>query len=434
MSKKFLDIKNVGNFISKKEILYFEKEVKNHILNLEKCKGLGSEFTAWNNLPNLFSKKELKDIQKTSNFLSSNSEIVVVIGIGGSYLGAKAVINALSDNFNYLKNKKKNPLILFAGQNLSEDYLFELLGILKEKSFSVVVISKSGTTTEPAIAFRILKKLLEEKYGKNDLKNRIVVITDEKKGALKILSDKENYKKFIIPDDIGGRYSVLTAVGLLPIAIAGFDIEKLLLGAKNMCNLTKSDINFEKNPAAIYAVIRNILYKKGKKIEILVNYNPKLNFLSEWWKQLFGESEGKEKKGIFPANANFTTDLHSLGQYIQDGERTIFETVISVEETKHKLKIPFDIYNIDKLNYLYEKNIDEINKKAEEGTTKAHLDGGVPNIKISIDKIDEYSIGEIIYFFEKSCAISAYILGINPFNQEGVEEYKKNMFKLLGKK
>ncbi len=434
MSKKFLDIKNVGNFISKKEILHFEKEVKNHILNIENRKGVGNEFTAWNNLPNSFSKEQLKDIQKTSNFLSSNSEIVVVIGIGGSYLGAKAVIDALSDNFNYLKNNKKNPLILFAGQNLSEDYLFELLEILKEKDFSLVVISKSGTTTEPAIAFRILKKLLEEKYEKNDLKNRIVVITNEKKGALKILSDKENYKKFIIPDDIGGRYSVLTAVGLLPIAIAGFDIEKLLLGAKNMCNLTKSDIDFEKNPAAIYAVIRNILYRKGKKIEILVNYNPKLNFLSEWWKQLFGESEGKEKKGIFPANANFTTDLHSLGQYIQDGERTIFETVISVKETKHKLKIPFDIYNIDNLNYLYEKNIDEINKKAEEGTTKAHLDGGVPNIKISMDKIDEYSLGEIIYFFEKSCAISAYILGINPFNQEGVEEYKKNMFKLLGKK
>ena len=427
-----VDLTNALSFINQNEFNNYDKLISEKNDLLKNQKGKGSEFLGWINLPNQIPQELISDINKTASELRENSDVIVIIGIGGSYLGAKSVIEALSGNFDYLKSDGKNPLILFAGQNLSEDYHYELLDFLKDKKFSVIIISKSGTTTEPAIAFRLLRKELENRYGKQEASKRIIAITDASKGALRSMADQENYKSFVIDDDIGGRYSVLTPVGLLPIACAGFNIEELISGAGSMLELSESKA-FEDNPVFQYAAIRHALYSKNKTIEILANYNPRLNFIAEWWKQLFGESEGKENKGIFPASVSFTTDLHSLGQYVQEGLRNIFETVISVEKTKFNLEIPSDSDNFDKLNFLEGKSIDYVNKMAELGTTLAHVDGNVPNIKISLPEINEFYIGQLLYFFEKSCAISGYLLDINPFDQPGVEAYKKNMFALLEK-
>ena len=375
----------------------------------------------------------LDELQACADTLRANCEAVVVAGIGGSYLGARAVIEALSNSFSWLVGDKKNPTILFAGNNIGEDYLFELTTYLKDKKFGVINISKSGTTTETALTFRLLKKQCEAQRGKEEAKKVIVAITDAKKGAARTCADKEGYKSFIIPDNVGGRFSVLTPVGLLPIACAGFDIKQLVGGAQDMEKACAPNVPFAENPAAQYAAVRNGLYQKGKKIEIMVNYQPKLHFFSEWWKQLYGESEGKDNKGIFPASVDFTTDLHSMGQWIQEGERTIFETVISIEEPEKKLLFPEDEENLDGLNFLAGKRVDEVNKMAELGTRLAHVDGGVPNMRISVPKLNEYYIGQLIYFFEIACGISGNVLGVNPFNQPGVEAYKKNMFALLDK-
>jgi glucose-6-phosphate isomerase len=365
--------------------------------------------------------------------LRENCEVVVVAGIGGSYLGARAVIEALSNSFQWLKKEQNGPIIVFAGHNIGEDYLYELTDYLKDKKFGVINISKSGTTTETALAFRLLKKQCEDQMGKEMAKKCIVAVTDAKKGAARVTADKEGYKTFIIPDNVGGRFSVLTPVGLLPIAVAGFDIEKLVAGACDMEKVCGSETPFEENPAAIYAAVRNELYKQGKKIEILVNYNPKLHYMNEWWKQLYGESEGKDGKGIYPSAVDFSTDLHSMGQWIQEGERTIFETVISVENPDNELRVPTDEENLDGLNFLAGKRVDEVNKMAELGTQLAHVDGGVPNMRLIVPQLSEYYLGQVIYFFEKACGISGYLLEVNPFNQPGVEAYKKNMFALLNK-
>ncbi len=394
--------------------------------------GRGSDFLGWVNLPNEINNEFLTDIEQTaSNIRSKNIDIYVVIGIGGSYLGAKAVIDALSNNFAHLKGDK--PAVLFAGQNISEDYLAELRDLLKTKEWATCIISKSGTTTEPAIAFRVLKQDLEDRYGKAEAVSRICAITDESKGALKTLANAEGYKTFVIPDNVGGRYSVLTPVGLLPIAVAGFDIRALVQGAKDMVAATSPLIKFDNNIACQYAAARHALYTEGKKIEILVNYQPKLHFMAEWWKQLFGESEGKNGKGIFPAAVDFSSDLHSMGQYIQEGERILFETVISVAKAEREVLVPKDNDDLDKLNFLAGKNLDFVNKMAELGTQIAHVDGDVPNIRIEIPRLNEYYIGQLIYFFEKACGISGYLLNVNPFDQPGVEAYKKNMFALLEK-
>ena len=361
-------------------------------------------------------------------------EVIVVAGIGGSYLGARAVIEALGNSFAWLTAEKKNPIILFAGNNIGEDYLFELTEYLKGKKFGVINISKSGTTTETALTFRLLKKQCEAQRGKAEAKDVIVAVTDAKKGAARTCADKEGYKSFIIPDNIGGRFSVLTPVGLLPIACAGFDVKQLVSGAQEMERVCGKEVPFNQNPAALYAAVRNGLYSEsGKKIEIVVNFQPKLHFFAEWWKQLFGESEGKDNKGIFPAACDFTTDLHSMGQWIQEGERSIFETVISIEEPENKLLFPHDEENLDGLNFLEGKRIDDVNKMAELGTRLAHVDGGVPNIRISVPRLNAYYIGQLIYFFEIACGISGNLLEVNPFNQPGVEAYKKNMFALLNK-
>ena len=372
--------------------------------------------------------------RRNSNTLRANCEAIVVAGIGGSYLGARAVIEALSNSFAWLTNDKNNPTILFAGNNIGEDYLAELTAYLADKKFGVINISKSGTTTETALTFRLLKKQCEKQRGKEEAKKVIVAITDAKKGAARAAADKEGYKTFVIPDNVGGRFSVLTPVGLLPIACAGFDIKKLVEGAAAMEKACDINVPFDENPAAQYAAVRNGLYgEAGKKIEIMVNFQPKLHFFSEWWKQLYGESEGKDGKGIFPASCDFTTDLHSMGQWIQEGERTIYETVISIEKPNKELLFPNDEDNLDGLNFLAGKRVDEVNKMAELGTKLAHVDGGVPNIHISVPQLNEYYIGQLIYFFEKACGISGLILGVNPFNQPGVEAYKRNMFALLDK-
>lgn len=394
-------------------------------------KGKGNDFLGWVNLPNDIDNNLLDSIEESARVLRNNCDIVVVIGIGGSYLGAKAVIEALNNSFDLLQKDRKNPIVLFAGQNIGEDYLFELQEILKDKKFGIISISKSGTTTEPAIAFRLLKTQLENQAGKEVAKKLIICITDKEKGALRILADKEGFTTYVIPDNVGGRFSVLTPVGLLPIAVAGYDIRALVNGAIDMKN--KAIVPSTDNIAIQYAIIRNELYKTGKKIELLVNFNPKLHYIAEWWKQLYGESEGKDGKGIFPAAVDFTTDLHSMGQYIQDGERHLFETVISVEKSTHSLLIPHDKDNLDGLNFLAGKNIDNVNKMAELGTCIAHVDGGVPNLKIVLPELSEYYLGQLLYFFEIACGISGYILGVNPFNQPGVEAYKKNMFALLDK-
>ncbi len=432
MSNLKVDYSKTLGFISKADVLAYKDAVKQNITALYKQTGKGNDFLGWVNLPSSISAAEIADIKATAQKMKQLCEVVVVIGIGGSYLGAKAVIDALSDSFAQLK-PHNNPLVVFAGQNIGEDYLTELQGVLKNRKWGIVVISKSGTTTEPAIAFRILKADCEAQFGKKDAVDRIVAITDAKRGALRTLADQEGYKTYVIPDNVGGRFSVLTPVGLLPIAIAGFDIEQLVGGAAEMEKSTGADIDFEQNPSAVYAAVRNALYKKGKGIELTANYNPKLHFFAEWWKQLYGESEGKEQKGIFPASVDFTSDLHSMGQYIQQGQRCLFETVISIEKPNSSLQIPSDAANLDGLNFLSGKHIDEVNKMAELGTILAHVDGGVPNIRISIPKLDEFNLGQLIYFYELACGISGYILDVNPFDQPGVEAYKKNMFALLDK-
>jgi len=428
-----LDISNVSNFVSQATIGDYKNRVADANKALHEATGAGNDFVGWVGLPSSITEEYLAEVEQVAEKMQKNIDVLVVVGIGGSYLGAKAVIDSLSGSFDNFNDKNKNPRVVYAGINLSEDYLAELRVFLKDKSYGICVISKSGTTTEPAIAFRILKNDIEEKFGKEDAKNRVVAITDAEKGALKIVADNEGYKTFIIPDNVGGRYSVLTPVGLIPIAIAGFDIRKLVEGAKLMEQNTATEQEFENNIAGVYAATRNALYKRNYKTEILVNYNPKLQYMGEWWKQLFGESEGKNSKGIFPASANFTSDLHSLGQYIQEGERTLFETIISVKGTKHKLTIPENAEDHDKLNYLAGKNIEFVNEKAMLGTLEAHIDGGVPNIIVEIPELSEFYVGQLIYFFEKACGIGGYLLEVNPFDQPGVEAYKKNMFKLLGK-
>ncbi len=429
-----LNIDKVAQFIPKEKIAAYEPQVKAAIETLEKGTGLGNDFLGWLHLPSSITKEHLTDLKTSAQILRENCEVVIVAGIGGSYLGARAVIEALSNSFQWLQKKQDGPVMIYAGHNIGEDYLSELTEYLQDKKFGVINISKSGTTTETALAFRLLKKQCEDQRGKEMAKKVIVAVTDAKKGAARVTADKEGYKTFFIPDNVGGRFSVLTPVGLLPIATAGFDIEKLVEGAKDMEALTSADIPFEENPSAIYAATRNALYMEtGKKIEILVNFHPKLHYVSEWWKQLYGESEGKDLKGIFPAAVDFTTDLHSMGQWIQEGERTIFETVISIEKPNRQLEIPFDKENLDGLNFLAGKRVDEVNKMAELGTQLAHVDGGVPNMRLLVPELCEYYLGQIIYFFEKACGISGYLLGVNPFNQPGVEAYKKNMFALLNK-
>ncbi len=428
-----LDIKNTLEFISKDVLSSYEAKAQTCMNTLENGTGAGNDFLGWLHLPSSTSQELLNDIKATAQTLRENCEIVIVAGIGGSYLGARAVIEALSNSFAWLQEKKPgNPVIIFAGHNIGEDYLSELTTFLKDKKFGVINISKSGTTTETALAFRLLRKQCEEQRGKETARKVIVAITDAKKGAARLTADKEGYKSFIIPDNVGGRFSVLTPVGLLPIAVAGIDIDQLISGAKEMETVCASD-NMTENPAALYAAVRNELYRSGKKIEILVNYQPKLHYFMEWWKQLYGESEGKDHKGIYPSSVDFSTDLHSMGQWIQDGERTIFETVVSIEKPNHELHVPSDEENLDGLNFLAGKRIDEVNKMAELGTRLAHVDGGVPNIRISVPVLNEYYLGQLIYFFEKACGISGYLLGVNPFNQPGVEAYKKNMFALLNK-
>ena len=432
MNNISLNIDKTAGFIAEGAVKAYAPKVQEALEMLEKGNGLGNDFLGWLHLPSSITEEHLNDIQETANTLRELCDVVVVAGIGGSYLGARAVIEALSNNFHcYLKGN--NPAIIYAGHNISEDYLFELTEFLKDKKFGVINISKSGTTTETALAFRLLKKQCEDQRGIEVARKVIVAVTDAKRGAARTTADNEGYKSFIIPDNVGGRFSVLTPVGLLPIAIAGFDIKALVKGAADMEAATAPEVPFEENIAAVYAATRNALYADGKKIEILVNYQPKLHYVSEWWKQLYGESEGKGNKGIFPASVDFSTDLHSMGQWIQQGERTIFETVISVENTNHSLVVPTDEKNLDGLNFLAGKHVDEVNKMAELGTLLAHVDGGVPNLRIVMPKLDEYYIGQLLYFFEKGCGVSGYVLGVNPFDQPGVEDYKRNMFALLGK-
>ena len=429
-----LDITKATQFLKPGTIQAYEEKVKAVQEALENGTCPGNDFLGWLHLPSSITPAFLDEVQACANTLREKCEVVVVAGIGGSYLGARAVIEALGNSFAWLVNNKKNPTILFAGNNIGEDYLAELTDYLKDKKFGVINISKSGTTTETALTFRLLKKQCEAQRGKEEAKDVIVAITDAKKGAARTCADKEGYKSFIIPDNVGGRFSVLTPVGLLPIACAGFDIKALVQGAADMEKATGKDVTLQENIAAQYAVVRHALYREmGKKIEIIVNFQPKLHFIGEWWKQLYGESEGKDHLGIYPAACDFTTDLHSMGQWIQEGERSIFETVISVEQPNKKILFPKDDENLDGLNFLAGKRVDEVNKMAELGTRLAHVDGGVPNIRISLPELNEYYIGQLLYFFEIACGISGNLLGVNPFNQPGVEAYKKNMFALLNK-
>ena len=427
-----LNLKHTG--ITQKSILEYKQQVENIHKDLHRRANDEKDFVGWLELPTNYDKDEFSRIKKAAKKIKKESDILVVVGIGGSYLGARAIIEALTSTFyNMLPNKqRKFPQILYVGNNLSPNYINDLISYIGDKDFSINVISKSGTTTEPAIAFRIFREILENKYGIDEARSRIYATTDKQKGALKTLADNEGYETFVVPDNVGGRYSVLTAVGLLPIAVAGIDIDKLMEGAKiGQERYNDSDLKY--NKCYQYAVMRNILYKLYKNTEILVNYEPKMHYFTEWWKQLYGESEGKEQKGIFPAGVDFTTDLHSMGQYIQEGRRNLFETVLEIKEPNSDITINADDDNLDGLNYLAGKGLDFVNKKAMEGTIKAHVSGDVPNIVISMEKLDEVNIGELIYFFEKACAMSGMILGVNPFNQPGVEEYKKNMFKLLKK-
>ena len=429
-----LNITKAASFLAEGAVKAYEPKVKAAQEALENGTCEGNDFLGWLHLPSSITPEFLDEIQAVANTLREKCEVVVVAGIGGSYLGARAVIEGLGNSFAWLVNDKKNPTILFAGNNIGEDYLFELTSFLKNKKFGVINISKSGTTTETALAFRLLKKQCEDQRGKEEAKDVIVAVTDAKKGAARTCADKEGYKSFIIPDNVGGRFSVLTPVGLLPIAVAGFDVKQLVAGAADMEKACGKDVAFEENPAAIYAATRQALYTQaGKKIEIVCNFQPKLHYFAEWWKQLYGESEGKDQKGIFPAACDFTTDLHSMGQWIQQGERSIFETVISVETPNEKLLFPHDDENLDGLNFLEGKCVDEVNKMAELGTRLAHVDGGVPNILVNVPELNAYYLGQLIYFFEKACGISGLLEEVNPFNQPGVEAYKKNMFALLNK-
>ena len=429
-----LNITKAASFLAEGAVKAYEPKVKAAQEALENGTCEGNDFLGWLHLPSSITPEFLSEIEAVANTLREKCEVVVVAGIGGSYLGARAVIEGLGNSFAWLVNDKKNPTILFAGNNIGEDYLYELTSYLKDKKFGVINISKSGTTTETALAFRLLKKQCEDQRGKEEAKDVIVAVTDAKKGAARTCADKEGYKSFIIPDNVGGRFSVLTPVGLLPIAVAGFDVKQLVAGAVEMEKACGKDVAFDENPAAIYAATRQALYTQaGKKIEIVCNFQPKLHYFAEWWKQLYGESEGKDQKGIFPAACDFTTDLHSMGQWIQQGERSIFETVISVETPNEKLLFPHDDENLDGLNFLEGKRVDEVNKMAELGTRLAHVDGGVPNILVNVPELNAYYLGQLIYFFEKACGISGLLEEVNPFNQPGVEAYKKNMFALLNK-
>ena len=429
MSLMKLEVAKSGVQIS--EAMKAQAQKANELLH--SGEGAGNDFLGWVNLPSSIDAEQIAAIEASAQKLREKAEVVICIGIGGSYLGAKAVLEAMNNSFEFLKRKHDNPTVVFAGQNISEDYTYELLEAVKDYSVAAIVISKSGTTTEPAIAFRLIKAELEKRYGKAEAAERIVAITDKARGALKTLATQEGYPTFVIPDDVGGRFSVLTPVGLLPLAVAGVDIKALVAGAQAMEKATAADVAVEDNLAAQYAIVRNELYKSGKKIEILGSYEPKLQYVAEWWKQLYGESEGKDGLGIFPASVTLTADLHSMGQYIQEGERTLFETIISVAEAKYDVKVDSEEANLDGLNFLAGKRISEINKMAELGVQLAHIDGGVPQLRIEIPAINEEALGELIYFFEKACGISGYILGVNPFNQPGVEAYKKNMFALLDK-
>ena len=421
-------------FFAKEEVDALQPYVEVAHEMLHNKTGLGNDYLGWVDLPNNYDKEEFARIKKAAEKIQSDSDVLVVIGIGGSYLGARAAIECLGHSFrnNLTKEERKTPEIYFAGNNISSTYLMDLLDIIKDKDVSLNVISKSGTTTEPAIAFRVLKEFLENKYGKEEAAKRIYATTDAKKGALKQVSDEEGYETFIIPDDVGGRFSVLTPVGLLPIAVAGIDIDAMMQGA-NEARIDFSTPNLEENDCYQYAAVRNILHRKGKDIELLVNYEPSLHYVSEWWKQLYGESEGKDKKGLFPASVDFSTDLHSMGQYVQDGKRILFETVLNVEKPRRVIDLKAAENDLDGLNYLSGKTLDFVNQKAFQGTLLAHTDGQVPNLLINIPTLDEYNFGYLVYFFEKACGISGYLLGVNPFNQPGVEAYKKNMFALLGK-
>ena len=427
-----LDLGNTG--IDEKEIQKYAKKVSDIHGKLHEEKDDENEFLGWLELPTKYNKREFKKIKECAKKIQSDSDVLVVIGIGGSYLGARAIIESLTNTFYNLQDKemRKTPQIIYVGNNLSPNYMNDVIDLVSSKDFSINVISKSGTTTEPAIAFRIFRELIEAKYGLEEARKRIYVTTDKKKGALKTLAQKEKYETFVIPDNVGGRYSVLTAVGLLPIAVAGIDIDKLMKGAR-LAQDKYCDPELKYNECYQYAVVRNILYKNDKNIEILVNYEPKMHYMTEWWKQLFGESEGKKEKGIYPSGADFTTDLHSLGQYIQEGRRNLFETVIRIEKPETNISINIDEDDLDGLNYLVGKSLDFVNKKAMEGTIQAHKDGDVPNILITMDELTPETLGQLIYFFELACAMSGSILGVNPFDQPGVEKYKKNMFKLLGK-
>ena len=426
-----IDLKGAKPFYTDKEYAESVTDALSSFDTLLSSNGRGAEFTGWLNIPSQTDKNLINEIEKLAFEWKMIAEVVVVIGIGGSYLGAKAAIESLSHSFGLHLGNNDRPAIVFAGQNLSGEYMSELMDLLQKRESAAIVISKSGTTTEPAVAFRIIKEHYENKYGKNGATTRIVAVTDSSKGALKSLSDSEGYRTFVIPDNVGGRFSVLTPVGLLPIAVAGFNIREMLDGACRMEKLCKE--RGSDNPAIRYAAVRNLLYGNGKRIEILVNYNPKLAYFSEWWKQLFGESEGKEGKGIFPASVNFTTDLHSMGQYIQDGERILFETVLRIDNSERDYVLKSNEDNLDGLNFIAGKTVEQCNKMAELGTRLAHIDGGVPNIAIAIEKLDEFNLGSLFYFFEFACGISAYMLDINPFDQPGVEDYKKNMFALLDK-
>lgn len=425
-----LDLSKVSNFVSEREIANMKPLADTAANVLASGSGAGNDFLGWVDLPRDYDKEEFARIKKAAEKIRKDSEVLIVIGIGGSYLGAKAALDMLTDTFYNLK-KKDTPQIFFAGNSISSTYLADLIELVGDRDFSVNIISKSGTTTEPAIAFRVFRDMLIKKYGAEGAKARIYATTDKAKGALKNSADKEGYETFVIPDDVGGRFSVLTAVGLLPIAAAGVDIDEIMRGAQDAKEAYSTD--FDNNDCYKYAAVRNILNRKGKNIEMLISYEPALQYFAEWWKQLFGESEGKDQRGIFPASANFSTDLHSMGQYIQDGARIIFETVLNVQTPKKDIKIDSDAENIDGLNFLAGKTVSYVNNKAYLGTALAHNDGGVPNMIINVPSVDAYHFGNLVYFFEKACAVSGYMLGINPFDQPGVEAYKKNMFALLGK-
>ncbi|WP_010676377.1 glucose-6-phosphate isomerase [Bacillus timonensis] len=428
------DYSKALSFFGEHEITYLRDAVKVAHHSIHEKTGAGSDFLGWVDLPSEYDKEEFSRIQKSAEKIKSDSDILLVIGIGGSYLGAKAAIDWLNHSFynSLTKEQRKTPQIVFVGNNISSSYMKDLMDLLEGKDYSINVISKSGTTTEPALAFRIFRKMLIEKYGKEEARGRIFATTDKARGALKTLATEEGYESFVIPDDVGGRYSVLTAVGLLPIAVTGANIEEMMKGAQAASvDFSKSEL--EENAAYQYAAVRNALYNKGKTIEMLINYEPGLQYFSEWWKQLFGESEGKDQKGIYPSSANFSTDLHSLGQYVQEGRRDLFETVINIEKSRHELIVEAEDNDLDGLNYLAGKSVDFVNKKAFEGTMLAHTDGGVPNLIVHVPEMDEYSFGYLVYFFEKACAMSGYLLGVNPFDQPGVEAYKVNMFALLGK-